>query len=139
MSDWVLSEPMGTILSELRTANIASKRVRGNEPAQGDAITPYQRFVVVIDLGGPRLHRAPLQTVRYSIRCYGATPQDASDLYRDVSDTLDNRGPRYGPTDVALHQSLDDTGGSFGKDPITKQPFYEGVFEILAGAQLIAS
>lgn len=137
MSDWTLSEPMGTILAELRAANVASKRVRGNEPAPGDALGPesYQRFVVVVDLGGPRFHRIPMQTLRYAIRAYGATPQDASALYRECSDVLDNAGPRYGPTDVAIYQTLDDTGGSFGKDPQTGQPYYDGVFEVWAGAQ----
>lgn len=139
MSDWTLTDPIGSIITELRAANIASKRVRGNEPGPEDAVTPYQRFVVIVDLGGPRLHRTPMQTVRFVIRCYGATYADASDLYRDVSDVLDNGGPRYGATGVALYQSLDESGGSAGKDPVTSQPFYEGTFQIFAGAQALAS
>lgn len=139
MSDWELTEPMGSIITQLRAANIASKRVRGNEPATGDAAKPYQRFVVIVDLGGPRLHRAPMQTLRYAIRCYGATYQDASSLYREVSDELDNGGPRYGASGVAIYQTLDDTGGSSGADPVTNQPYYEGVFQVFAGAQALAS
>lgn len=141
MADWTLSDPMGSIVSELRAANIASKRVRAGEPADDDALPPksYQRFVVVVDLGGPRFHRLPLQVLRYAIRCYGSTYQDARDLYGDVSDVLDNAGPRYSATDVAIHQTLDDTGGSANKDPVTSQPYYEGVFEIFAGAQQLAS
>lgn len=141
MSDWTLTDPMGSIIYELRAANIASKRVRAGEAAPGDAQprASYQRFVVLVDLGGPRFHRAPLQVLRYSLRAYGVTYQDARDLYGDCSDVLDNAGPRYGPTDVAIYQTLDDTGGSSGKDPDTGQPFYEGVFEIFAGAQALAS
>lgn len=139
MSDWELSEPMGSIITELRAAGIASRRVRGNEPAQGDATTPYQRFVVIVDLGGPPLHRTPLQSLRYAIRCYGATYQDASALFREVHNVLDNAGARYGATGVALHNTLDDTGGAAGKDPVTAQPYYEGIFQIFAGLQLAAS
>jgi hypothetical protein len=145
MSDWELSDPMGAVISELRTANIASGRVRGNEPAgatanyEGDASKPYKRFVVIVDLGGPRFHRTPLQILRYALRCYGATYQDARDLYGECSDVLDNAGPRYSATDIAIHQTLDDSGGSAQKDPVTGQPYYEGIFEVFAGAQLIAS
>jgi hypothetical protein len=141
MSDWTIAEPMGSILFELRAANIASKRVRASEPGPNDAKGEgeYQRFVVVVDLGGVREHRVPLQTRRYALRAYGVTPQDAADLYMECSDVLDNGGPRYGPTNVAIYQSLDDTGGSSSLDPITKQPVYEGVFEIFAGAQALAS
>jgi hypothetical protein len=141
MSDWTVSDPMGSILYELRVANVASKRVRAAEPAPGDAQPhgSYQRFVVVVDLGGPRQHRMPLQVLRYAIRAYGVTYQDARDLYGECSDVLDNAGPRYGPTDVALYQTLDDTGGSASKDPDTGQPVYEGIFEIFAGAQALAS
>lgn len=132
---------MGAIIAQLRAANVASKRVRAAEPAPGDALGPtaYQRFVVIVDLGGPRLHRTPLQVLRYAIRCYGATYQDARDLYGDVSDLLDNGGPRVSASGIAIHQTLDDTGGSSGKDPNTAQPYYEGVFEIYAGAQALAS
>lgn len=138
---WTLAEPMGTIIAELRAANIASKRVRGNEPGPDDArgAGEYQRFVVIVDLGGTREHRAPVQVRRYALRAYGATPQDAADLFMECSDLLDNAGPRYGATQVPIYQSLDDTGGSFSLDPITKQPQYDGVFEIFAGTQVSAS
>lgn len=151
MADWELTDPMGSLIAELRGANIAGQRIRGNEPAPerivsgavvpGDARGPgqYQRFVVLVDLGGPRLHRAPVQTLRYLLRAYGVTPQDARDLYGECSDLLDNAGPRYGASGVALYQTLDDTGGAFGKDPKTDQPFYEGAIEIVAGAQALAS
>ncbi len=141
MSYWVLTDPMGSIISQLRTANIASQRIRGNKPAVGDARAAgeYRRFVVIVDLGGPPLHRTPLQTLRYAIRCYGETPQDARDLYGEVFDELDNAGPRYGPTDIALYQTLDDTGGAYNEDPDTKQPYYEGIYVVMAGAQALAS
>jgi hypothetical protein len=145
VSNWVLSDPMGSVISELRTANVASGRVRGNEPApatanyEGDASKPYKRFVVIVDLGGPRMHRAPIQTLRYALRCYGTTYQDARDLYGDCSDVLDNAGPRYSATGVAIHQTLDDTGGSAQSDPVTGQPYYEGIFEVFAGAHALAS
>lgn len=148
---WTLSDPMGSVIYELRAANVASKRVRAGEAAPAVVVNgvtvdgdvrpfgSFQRFVVISDLGGPRFHRTPLQILRYAIRCYGVTYQDARDLYGEVSDVLDNAGPRYGPTDVPIYQTLDDTGGSAGKDPDTGQPYYDGVFEIYAGAQALAS
>lgn len=132
--------PIGAIVNELRTANIASKRVRGGEPAVGDAkpAGSYQRFVVLVHLAGPRLHRTPMAIHRIAVRAYAPTFQDASVLYGEISDVLDNAGPRLSDAGVAIYQSLDDTGGSAEKDPDTGQPYESGVLEVFAGTQAIA-
>lgn len=130
--------PIGALVTELRTAGIASGRVRGGEPAQGDAKTPYQRFVVLVHLGYQRLHRAPMAIHRIGVRAYAPTHQDASALYGEISDALDNAGPRLSASDVLIYQSLDDTGGSAQKDPDTQQPYEDGVLEVFAGTQAFA-
>ena len=132
------ADPMGTIVNELRAANIASGRVRTFEPDVGDAKDPrnYQRFVVIVDLGGPPV-RQIIQRLRYVIRCYGATKQDARDLWSDVFDVLHLAGPRLSASGVAIYQSRDDTGGSVHADPSTGQPYYDGVYEITAGLRLV--
>jgi hypothetical protein len=132
------ADPMGTIVAELRTANIASGRVRTFEPDVGDAKGPreYQRFVVIVDLGGPPV-RQILQRLRYVVRCYGATKQDARDLWGDVQDVLHLAGPRLSAGGVAVYNTRDDTGGSVHADPDTGQPYYDGVYEVTAGLRLV--
>lgn len=133
-------DPIGTLIAELRAANIASKRVRGGEPAQGDAkpAGSYQRFVVLVRLGYQRLHRTPMQILRVGVRAYAPTYQDAAALYGEISDVLDNAGPRLSAAGVPIYQSLDDTGGTAEKDPDTSQPYEVGVLEIFAGTQVLA-
>lgn len=129
-------DPLGALITELRTANIASKRVAGFEPDAGWALPKgsYQRFVVLSVLGSPRFHRTPLQETRVGVRAYGATPQDAVALYNEISDVVDNAGPRLVGS-KRIYQSLDDTGGSESKDPDTGQPVATGVVVLYAATQ----
>ena len=124
------ADPVGTIINELRGANIASGRVRGEEADPGDARDPghYQRFVVVTDIGGPPV-RNIIQRKRIMIRCYGATYQDAGALYGEVQELLHLRGVRATGSKPIL-QSRDNTGGSEHHDPETGQPYYDGVFVV---------
>lgn len=140
---------MGTLISELRAVNIASGRVRGGEPAPavvvngvqtgGDAQPKgsYQRFVVLVRLGSTRQHRAPVQEVRIGYRAYGVTYQDAADLAGDISDAIDNVGPRVSASNVPIYQSLDDVGSGAHKDPDTGQPYEEGVIALYAGTDVV--
>lgn len=130
--------PIGSLVTELRTANIASGRIRGGEAAPGDAKTPFQRFVVLVHLGYQRLHRAPMAIHRIGVRAYAPTPQDASVLYGEISDVIDNAGPRLSDSGVLIYQSLDDVGGAAGKDPDTTQPYEDGVIEVFAYTQVLA-
>jgi hypothetical protein len=139
-------DPTGALIVELRNANIAGKRVRGGEPApkangyEGDALGPgyYKRFVVVSRLGYDRLHRAPVAFHRIAVRAYGATFEDAAALMGEISDLLDNAGPRLTASGVAIHQSLDVSGGNAQRDPDTGQPYEAGVIELIAGTQVVA-
>lgn len=134
---------MGALIIELRDANLAQKRVRADKPAKGDAQGPasWRRFVVLTALGYTRWRkgRLPLQRVRVGVRCYAATEQDAADLYGELSDLLDNRGPRLSAAGVAIYQSLDEVGGEVERDPDTDQPYATGVIELLAGTEVLGS
>ena len=75
-----MNNPVGTLISELRTAGIASQRIRGGESDPGDAKEEgsFQRYVVLVHLGYAREHRAPIAEHRIGVRAYGATFQDAA-------------------------------------------------------------
>lgn len=135
-----MNNPVGAILTELANANIASGRVRGGEPAPSDAkdAKRFQRFVVLVNLGYSRLHRTPMAIWRIGVRAYAATYQDALALYGEISDVLDNAGPRLSAAGLPIYQSLDDTGAGASKDPVTNQPYEEGVIEVFAGTTVLA-
>lgn len=139
-------DPLGTLIAELQDANIASGRVRGGEPKaksetyEGDALGPgsYKRFVVLTRLGYRRLHRTPMLILEVGVRAYGATFRDAAALYGEISDFIDNRGGRLGSGGVIIYQSLDTSGGNATKDPVTGQPYEDGVIELFAGTEVLA-
>ncbi len=132
------ADPMGMLVDELRDANIASGRVRTQQPDKNDAkdARHYQRFVVIVDLGGPPV-RQTIQRLRYAVRTYGATKQDARALWGEVQEVWHLAGPRISLSGVAVYQTRDDTGGSAFTDPDTGQPYYDGVYEVTAGLRLV--
>lgn len=132
------ADPMGLLIEELRTANVASGRVRTFQPDVGDArshATGYRRFVVLVDLGGEPI-RQIIQRRRIAVRAYGVTKEDASRLYNEVRDVWHLAGIRS-DSGVVVYNSRDDTGGSIHTDPDTGQPYYDGVYEITAGLRLV--
>ena len=138
-----LVDPTGRILTEIRDdAAVAAitTRIRGGEPAAGDALGPghYQPFVVLVRLASSRLKRAPIQEVRLVARCYGATFQGAAALAGAVSDAVHARGHRIGPTGVAIFGSFDEGGAEATKDPDTAQPYESLVISVSASTELIA-
>ncbi len=135
-------DPLGTLLTEIRDNPAVAgmtTRVRGGEPAPGDAATPFQRFVVLVRLGSQRDKRAPMQEVRIAVRCYGSTHQDAAALYGAVSDAVHNIGPRIGASGVLIHRSYDDIGTGADTDPDTGQPHEDGVISLFAATQIVAA
>jgi hypothetical protein len=134
-----MNNPIGQVITDLRTANVATRRVRAFEPAsakdgyEGDALGPghYKRFVVIVQLGRQRFGQAPVQLFRLGFRAYGATPQDAGALAGDVSDALHLAGGR-GSTGRWIYESVEESGGSPTKDPDTGQPYESGVIALIA-------
>lgn len=132
---------MGALIRELRTAGIASGRVRGGEPAAGDALSAgsFQRFVVLVRLGiDRRFRRAGLAIHRIGYRAYAPTYQDAAALAGEIVEAVDNAGPRISPTGIAIHQTVEVDGGDAQKDPDTDQPYEIGVIELFASTHALA-
>lgn len=134
-------DPLGALLGEIRDdAAVAAltTRIRGGEPAPGDAATPFLRFVVLVRLGTARAKRTPVQEVRIGLRCYGTSFADAAALYGAVSDAIHNVGPRIGATGVLLHRSFDEVGMGAQTDPDTGQPHEDGVISLYAATAVVA-
>jgi hypothetical protein len=131
---------LGFVLTTIRDdpgVAALTTRIRGGEPAPGDSTVPFQRFVVLVRLGGVRLHNAPVQTVRIAIRCYGSTYQDAAALYGAVSDAVHNVGPLLSGSGVGIWRMFDDMDSGADKDPVTGQPVEQGVIEVTASTVLV--
>ncbi len=133
-------DPLGQVLTDLRTANVASGRVRGGEPQgitrdyEGDALGEghYKRFVVLSHLGRQRIQQAPVQEVRIGFRAYGATFQDASALSYDIGDALHLTGGRAAGSGGWIYQSIEEEAGAATRDPDTQQPYESGVIVVMA-------
>ena len=135
-------DPLGKLLTEIRddpAVAALTSRIRGGEPAPGDATVPFGRFVVLVRLGTQRDKRAPVQEVRIAVRCYGSTYRDAAALYGVVSDAIHNVGPRIGATGVLIHRSFDDIGAGASQDPDTGQPHEDGVIQLFAATQVVTA
>lgn len=130
-------DAFGKALVELRDDVVVSSitdRIRHAEPGPDDAKGPgeYLPFVVLDDLGSLPMRRGvPVQVQRIGCRAYAATYSAAKALYLACAAAIHDVGPRTVGT-VGYWQSHDDTGGTDGFDPRTKQPYVEGVFEYLA-------
>jgi hypothetical protein len=137
-----LVDPLGRILTEIRddpgVAAITS-RVRGGEPAPGDALGPgsYVPFVVIATLGHSRLKRAPIQEVRLVASCYAATHQAAAALAGAVSTAIHATGHRISGSGVVVFGSFDDGGGGGITDPDTGQPRSNVIISVGALTELL--
>lgn len=132
----------GAVLGEIRAdtgVSAITDRIRGHYPGPDDArgVGEFVPFVVLTDLGGPPMRRVPIQRGMLGLRCYGATPQGAKALYVACSNVLHDVGPRTHGT-VLIYDSADGSGGDEGADPRTKQPYVEGVIELVAAAAAVA-
>lgn len=135
-------DPTGFLLTSIRdfpAVAALTTRIRGGEPAAGDALGAgsYQRFVVLARLGGVRDKRAPVQEVRIVARCYGSTFADAAVLAGAVSDAIHNIGPRRNAAGVLIYRSYDDVGLGAEKDPDTGQPHEDLIVEVFAATQVV--
>lgn len=135
-------DPLGRILTEIRddaTVAAITTRIRGGEPAPGDALGPgsYQPFVVLSRLSIQREKRLPMQEVRILAACYGATFQQAAALAGAVSDAINAAGPRISPAGVGIWASFDDGGEGATRDPDTDQPREDVIFSVTATTQVV--
>jgi hypothetical protein len=134
-------DPTGALIVELRDylgdAGITDK-VRGFEPAPGDATKPYQRFVVIVALDVPPDGRLPITDARYAFRCYGTSPQDAFAVYVGLCEAIHAIGPRVKTSGLGIYNSWVEVGGTAERDPDTKQPLVSGTIHLIATTQAVA-
>jgi hypothetical protein len=138
-----LVDPLGRILTEIRddpTVAAITTRIRGGEPAPGDALGAgsYLPFVVLTRLGGTRLKRAPIQEVRLVAKCYGTSAPNAAILAGAVSDAIHAKGHRLTAGGVAIFGSFDDGGEGATRDPDTQQWHEDIVIQVNASTSLLA-
>jgi hypothetical protein len=144
MLDDPQKDPMGTLILEARAdadvAALVSTRVRGFEPAEGDAKGPgeYQAFVVISALSVPLHPQLPITTAEYGIAAYGSTPQNAWAVWGALAKAFHGIGPRIASSGLGIYRSWAATGGEQDKDPDTGQPLVRGSIRLIATAQAIA-
>lgn len=143
-------DPMGKVLIEVRDdADVAAivaanpstaARVRVAEPAPDDAQGPssYRAFVVLVNEGGSRFKRVPVQRPRIIARCYGRTHQEAAALAVAVSNSQHYRGGRTHNNGLGIYASWDDSGGEQDTDPDTDQPLVTVFLDLLATTQAVS-
>ncbi len=141
-------DPTGVIVQEVRD-NPAVRAIVGQysgvwKVAGGESRAQWEPpFVVVVRLGTVRRvqfgsHRAGMQTARYAANCFGATQQQAAQLYGAVSDALHVKGPRRDAQGRQLYISLEEVGGQPNTQPGTDWPYETAVFNVIAAAQAAA-
>lgn len=142
MLDDPLMDPMGALVLELRgdadVASLVSTRVRGGEPAEGDARGPgnYQAFVVLTGAPVP-LARVPVSRSLYGVRCYGVTFQNATAVWSAVVKALHFAGARLKANGLGIYITAIEQAAEPVRDPDTDQPYIEGTIRIIATAQAI--
>jgi hypothetical protein len=129
--------PKPTIRAELLADTVVAgrtRRIRWDEPDEGDAKGPgsWQRYIVLVMLGGAPDPLLPIAEIRVGLRCYGETQDDADALYGACSDALHGRGPRVGADGVGIYISDDETGPTPDTDVDTGQPLAYGVISLIA-------
>lgn len=137
-------DPMGALITELRgdpdVAALVAARVRGFEPAPGDALGAgsYRAFVVLSALDVPPHPRLPITFADYAVRCYGATPQGAWAVWGAVVKALHQVGPRTKSNGLLIYKTLVRSGGEQELDPDTRQPVVIGTVGVIATTQAVA-
>jgi hypothetical protein len=124
--------------------HVTTPRVRGFEPAPGDAQAgndqaPYKAFVVLVQLDAPRLPRVPVQRPRIAARCYGRTHAEAAALRWAVSNAIHMIGPRVHANGLGIYLSKDESGGEQEKDPDTSQPYQTLFIDLFATTQAVTT
>jgi hypothetical protein len=143
MLDDPQKDPMGSLILEARADsdvdNLVDGRVRGFEPADGDAKGPgeYQAFVVLSALAVPIHPQLPITDATYGIAAYGSTPQNAWAVWAALVKAWHARGPRVGSSHLGIYRSWM-SGGEQDKDPDTQQPLVRGTLRLIATAQALA-
>jgi len=145
MLDAPLLDPFGAYIVEVRSdidvMALVADRVRGNEPAPGDAQPKgsYRAFIVLVTLAADPDPDIPVTFARYGARCYGATFQAAWQVYAALVKATHRVGPRLKDSGLGIYQTLVISGGAEEEDPDTKQPYVNATISLLATAQAVTA
>ena len=145
----ILTEPMldpiGSLILEARAdddlATLVGTRVRGVEPAPGDARGPdeWQAFVVLTALSVPLHPSLPVTFADYGVRCYGTTHQNAWAVWAAFVKAFHGVGPRVRESNGLGIYRTSTSGGEQSADPDTKQPVVLGTLRVIAAASEVAA
>ena len=145
MLDAPLLDPFGAYIIEVRAdidvMALVADRVRGNEPAPGDAQPKgsYRAFIVLTTLAAPPDPDLPVTFASYGARIYGATFQHAWQVYGALVKATHRVGPRLKDSGLGIYQTLVTAGGGEEKDPDTKQPYVNATITLLATTQVVTA
>lgn len=143
-------DPTGRLVTLLRdTPAIAAitPRVRGGGRAAGDGppMVIIRRLTSVPWLGGPENDRSGLDTIRYSVLCYGPKAsggdRQAFALAGAVHDAVHNHAalrfpvPGGGPGSALIFRMREESTGSAVSDPDTEEPYVPVVVSLIAATQ----
>jgi hypothetical protein len=143
MLDAAQLDPMGSLITEARSdaevAALVDTRVRGFEPAPGDAkgSGEYQAFIVISALNVTPIRRVPVTFAEYGIRAYGSTPQNAWAVWGALVKVFEGTTPRVKSNGLGIYQTFVVSGGEQGSDPDTKQPVVLGSIRVVATTQAV--
>lgn len=132
--------PMGALIAEAKAdpdvAALTGTRVRGGEPAPGDARGPgeYQAFVVISALDVPPHPQLPITFAEYALNAYGTTHQNASAVWFALVKAFHKARARVKGNGLGIYQSIVVTGGGEDRDPDTDQPVVRGTVRVIATA-----
>lgn len=138
-------DPLGALLIEIRddidVDALVDGRVRGGEPAPGDAQAAgkYRAFIVLITLSSPPEMRIPVTFATYGARCYGTTFQNAAAVYGALVKAVHQVGPRLKSSGLGIYRSAVISGGEATKDPDTQQPVVTATISLIATTQVVTS
>jgi hypothetical protein len=144
MIDTTFLDPVGAVLAELRAdtdvSALAGGRIRGGEPAPGDAKGPgeYRAFLVLVTFDDPPHPRVNVQRAVYGVNCYGVTHQGSRELWGAVVKAMHVVGSRMKANGLGIYISAIESGGESDLDPLTKQPVTRGTLRLWATAQAVA-
>lgn len=127
------------IMAVIGTDENGLRRVRGFEPAAGDAQPKgkFLPFIVFVILDATPDEDVPVTFASIGVRCYGSTPQNAWAVYGALVRALHRVGPRV-VSGLGIYQTLV-RGGQQTTDPDTKQPVVMATIPLLATAQVFAT
>lgn len=137
-------DPLGTLILEARAdsdvASLVGTRVRGFEPADGDARPKgeWQAFVVLSALSVPIDPSVPISFAEYGAACYGSTPQNAWAVWGALAKAFHGKGPRTNASGLIIYRTAVSAGGEQDKDPDTSQPLVRGTIQVIVAAQAVA-